>query len=387
VLFKVGVFLSDAAGLWVMSRLQRLLLSHALNHEWVEICWIFSFIVNNCRSPKAEVRQQSILTRESQNARHASTFHHNNSCACGGDINNNAIASRCARGSADEECSRIAAVLKTQWRTKPSSAKGLTLPSIEIIGDPIPIWSAVDTWKKCHLIDVPDTPARACIGMKNTNNRFTPTIETNIQMICRAVGYHEMHGPSLFNQTRSCRIAWNATKDPDPSQFAGNEFLDAPFLLNVNGMLVALIHTEYPGNNYNACNVRSHGDWEHEHDLTRSKRIRQISRQQRKQHRNHQPLRYPTCWTVTIGLAISHDFGYTWQHIAEPPFHLVAAVPYTYHQEYSAYGWGDPSNIVQHDGHFYATMWNRNQVGKQPPGICVMRTNNLLAPKLWSGWN
>jgi hypothetical protein len=65
----------------------------------------------------------------------------------------------------------------------------------------------------------------------------------------------------------------------------------------------------------------------------------------------------------------------------------VAAVPYTYHQEYSAYGWGDPSNIVQHDGHFYATMWNRNQVGKQPPVICVMRTNNLLDPKSWSGWN
>jgi hypothetical protein len=180
----------------------------------------------------------------------------------------NAIARRCARGSADEECSRIAAVPKTQWRTKTSSAKGLTLPSIEIIGDPVPVWSAEDTWKKCHLIDVPDTPARAFIGMKNTNNRFTPTIETNIQMICGAVGYHEMHGPSLFNQTQSCRVAWNATKDPDPLQFAGNEFLDAPFLLNDNGTVVALIHSEYQSDNYNACNVRSHGDWEHEHDLT-----------------------------------------------------------------------------------------------------------------------
>ena len=40
-----------------------------------------------------------------------------------------------------------------------------------------------------------------------------------------------------------------------------------------------------------------------------------------------------------------------------------------------AYGWGDPSNIMKHpkDGFYYAAIWNRNQVGLQAPGICMMR--------------
>ena len=56
----------------------------------------------------------------------------------------------------------------------------------------------------------------------------------------------------------------------------------------------------------------------------------------------------PTCWTVTIGLSISHDWGKTFQHARPPPHHLVAAVPYGYNQSQLAYGWGDPSNIVKH---------------------------------------
>jgi hypothetical protein len=32
-------------------------------------------------------------------------------------------------------------------------------------------------------------------------------------------------------------------------------------------------------------------------------------------------------------------------------------------------------------------MYNRNQVGSQPPGICIARTLHLLDPKSWRGWN
>ena len=94
--------------------------------------------------------------------------------------------------------------------------------------------------------------------------------------------------------------------------------------------MVALIHTEYPGNRFNNCDGPS----------------------------------YPYCWTVTIGLGISHDWGVTWQHARPPPHHLVAAVPYKYNQTQLAYGWGDPSNIVRNpkDGMFYVAFINRNQV-------------------------
>ena len=54
---------------------------------------------------------------------------------------------------------------------------------------------------------------------------------------------------------------------------------------------------------------------------------------------------------------------------------LVAAVPYGYNQNQLAYGWGDPSNIIKHpkQDFYYVAMWNRNQVGLQAPGICMMR--------------
>ncbi|KAG7352493.1 hypothetical protein IV203_008541 [Nitzschia inconspicua] len=286
--------------------------------------------------------------------------------------------------------SMVFLVVATIWNFQPSenildeSEPALLLPASSIfirsIGEPIMVWSSLDTWKKCRLIDVPDIPARVFV----TNTTHTHR-NPNLQMICGAVGYHEMHGPSLLNQTRSCDISWNATKDGDPSHFAGNEFIDSTVRFD-NGTVIALIHTEYPGERYNACDTA----------VTEKERESDDSSSQPERQRRYfdalnlqNPLTYPTCWMVTIGLGISFDWGHTWQHIAEPPHHLVAAVPYTYKQEFPAYGWGDPNNIVRNpnDGYYYVTVWNRNQVGVQGPGICVMRTNDLMDPKSWRAWN
>lgn len=88
--------------------------------------------------------------------------------------------------------------------------------------------------------------------------------------------------------------------------------------------MVALVHTEYPGNVYGNCSTGLH---------------------------------YPQCWTVTLGLAVSQNWGQTWEHARNPPHHLVAAVPYGYNETQLAYGWGDPSNIVKSpkDGYFYVS--------------------------------
>jgi hypothetical protein len=162
-----------------------------------------------------------------------------------------------------------------------------------------------------------------------------------------------MSGPSLVNQVRECAAAWNMTGDADPSHFAGNEFLDSPVALG-NGTVFALVHTEYPGNDYHNCTGPA----------------------------------YPLCWTVTIGLAVSHDDGATWAHARPPPAHLVAAVPYGYNASHLAYGWGDPSNIVRNprDGFFYAAIWNRNTIGLQAPGVCIMRTADVSDPASWRAW-
>ena len=112
-----------------------------------------------------------------------------------------------------------------------------------------------------------------------------------------STNYHLMSGPSVLDQTRECAVrlppslcidrdplaiilivpchflrlltvlrdrrccrrpaaaarfqtAFNKTADPDPSHFAGNEFLDSTFSFG-NGTIISLVHTEYPGNDYN----------------------------------------------------------------------------------------------------------------------------------------
>ena len=189
------------------------------------------------------------------------------------------------------------------------------------------------------------------------------------------------------------------TGNPDPAMFAGDEFLDSPIAFDnvrpsirlllllrcgrrrwlaacccerrrwltglpcrLQGTVISLVHTEYPGNRFNDTGPGA------PHCTGPA---------------------YPTCWTVTIGLAISDDWGATWRHARPPPHHLVAAVPYGYNQSQPAYGWGDPSNIVKHpeEPFYYAAIWNRNQVGLQAPGICMMRTADLTDPAAWRAWD
>ena len=190
---------------------------------------------------------------------------------------------------------------------------------------------------------VPDVPARA----------FKDRRAGRIRMIVGSTAYYPMSGPSPLNQSRSCVASFNKTADPNPADFAADEYLDSPYSFG-NGTVVSLVHTEFPGNRYNACTTTS----------------------------------YPHCWTVSIGLFVSHDWGQTFAHARPPPHHLVAAVPAVYDQSQLASGWGDPSNILKHptDGHWYALIWNRNRVGAQMPGLCLMRTSSLLDPTAWRAW-
>lgn len=247
------------------------------------------------------------------------------------------------------------------WRGRPfpgAVSGGVAAPapaSLNQSGVSIDVWAAVSTLHRCGFIDVPDIPARAYQDQVGQTH-----------MIVGSTSYFKMNGDSILmngSAARSCTPTWVKTADPNPANFAGNEFLDSPIAF-ANGTVVALVHTEYPGGVYNATGP-------------------------------HPPMcppglkGYPTCWTVTIGLVISHDFGATWGHARPPPHHLVASVPYGYNASQLASGWGDPSNIMKHpkDDYYYAAIWNRNQVGLQAPGICMMRTNNLMDPTSWRAWD
>ena len=211
---------------------------------------------------------------------------------------------------------------------------------VNVAGPPVIVWSAVDQWHKCNVIDVPDVPAKVFQDREGVTH-----------MVAGATNFHVMLGTPL-NQTRSCRVAWNMTGDPDPAKFAADEFLDATHAFD-NGTVYAILDTEYPGNRYGKCDAG---------------------------------LSYPYCYMVYQGLAVSHDWGLTWAHARPPPHHLVAAVPYVYNESQPAYGWAAPSIIRSPiDGFFYVLMWNKHAVGLQAAGITVMRTADITDPGSWRG--
>eukprot|EP01048_Picozoa_sp_COSAG05_P001430 COSAG05_NODE_48_length_24425_cov_90.438543_21_plen_320_part_00 len=186
----------------------------------------------------------------------------------------------------------------------PAASAALT---VNQSGPSVDVWAAVDTLRKCGTIDVPDIPARAFVDNKGLTH-----------MIIGSTGAHVMNGPSILTNgatTRECEYSWNQTADPNPANFAGDEFLDSPIAFE-NGTVVALVHTEYPGGVYNTTGPSAPMCAGTAPDGSGKAK------------------NYPYCWTVTIGLAISHDFGATWAHARPPPHHLVAAVPYKYNQDH-----------------------------------------------------
>ena len=78
--------------------------------------------------------------------------------------------------------------------------------NVSVTGDPVRVWSAVDTLHKCGFIDVPDIPARAFEDEKGL-----------VHMIVGSTNYHHMSGPSILEQTRDCATAVRMVQPTDCS--------------------------------------------------------------------------------------------------------------------------------------------------------------------------
>ena len=220
------------------------------------------------------------------------------------------------------------------------TSNGVVGPKLSIRGDTVDVWAAVEQWNKCHLIDVPDVPAK----FFNDNNNVT-------HLVAGSTNFHVSLGTPL-NQTRQCKVAWNMTGNPNPAMFAADEFLDGTHALD-NGTVYALLDTEYPGNRYNNCAKN---------------------------------LSYPYCYQLSISLAVSHDWGLTWAHARSPPHNLVATVPYVYDMYHISYGWGAPSIVHSpKDDYIYMIMWNKHDIGLQKGGLSVARTAHIEDPTSWRG--
>lgn len=222
------------------------------------------------------------------------------------------------------------------------------VPTATPVNEPFVIWNTLSSSceKQFGPIDLPDTPARAFLD--ETGATVLVTVDSTSRL---------SRGPTLLSTTRDCAIVLNSTLSPDPSQYSTDDgFIDATHSFG-NGTVVALLHDEYPGMNFNHCTIK--------------------------------PFKWPGCWTVSLSLAISEDWGRTWARSAPPPANLVAAVPYPYESTSTIFGWGDSGGITPHpnDGYFYVAMNNRMTKGLQRNGTCVMRSNALLDPRSWRGWD
>ncbi|HEX2180558.1 MAG TPA: hypothetical protein VHL54_13785 [Actinomycetota bacterium] len=193
----------------------------------------------------------------------------------------------------------------------------------------------------CGRLDLPDTPARAFRDAGGTVNLLASHHVTR-----RATG------PNLDSLTRDCTVVMESHADPRPERFDDREWIAS--LYTPDGRRVAaLVHNEYQGHRHaGRCPSES----------------------------------YRRCWYNSITLAVSEDGGRSFAH-AEPPDHLVAALPERYVPDIGPQGVFSASNIVpgRGDGWFYAMF--HLQSDDHGTGTCVMRTRDPFDAGSWRAWD
>lgn len=159
-----------------------------------------------------------------------------------------------------------------------------------------------------------------------------------------------MRGADFDSLGVECDILLQSTSARHPDQFTNTEWIAATYAQG--DTIHALIHNEYQGNRYPEC----------------------VSAD------------YFSCWYNTITYARSDDGGTSFGYPIAPPAHLVASIPEPYTPDEGIFGAFSPSNIIAHDGHFYAFL----KVQTYPLGSqhsCLMRTASLADPDSWRFWD
>lgn len=193
----------------------------------------------------------------------------------------------------------------------------------------------------CDQLDVPDTPARAFRNGGGTVNLLASHHVTR-----------RSTGPELDALARDCRVVMASHEDPRPERFDDREWIASVYTPDGN-RVAALVHNEYQGHRHpNRCPSGS----------------------------------YRRCWYNSITLAVSKDGGRSFTH-AEPPGHLVAALPERYVPDSGPQGVFSASNIVQGrgDGFFYAMFQLVSE--DHGSGTCVMRTSDPFDAGSWRAWD
>ena len=199
------------------------------------------------------------------------------------------------------------------------------------------------TTDRCEKMNLIDLPARA---FRDADGQT--------QLILSHFVNYRMIGPDLDHLETDCNPIMQSQYDPDPGAYNDAEWIAAPY--TEDGRTVyAVVHNEYHG-------------WDHPGQC--SKRTY-----------------FSPCWYNALTLAVSTDGGKTYSHVANPPGHLVANVPFRYEADAGPAGPRNPSNIIKGKDGYYYEFFNMSFYADNKQWVCLMRTQNLSDPTSWRFWD
>jgi hypothetical protein len=216
---------------------------------------------------------------------------------------------------------------------RPFPSPGMaTVGPVEVVFD----W----TVDRCEALDIPDLPARA----------FRDA-EGNVQVISAHLASRRLIGPTLHEVARECDPVKLSGHDGDPSRFTDNEWIASTY--TEDGLTVyAVIHNEFHGWEHGMCTAGENF----------------------------------ACWYNALTMAVSTDGGDSFQHVAVPPRHLVAGLPYPYEDAAGPYGVFEPGNIIKRDD-FYYLFVRVDEYRSDSQRVCLLRTHDLGDPSSWRAWD
>lgn len=211
-------------------------------------------------------------------------------------------------------------------------------PFIEVMGPPEMIFDW--TTDRCNDDHIPDLPVRAFRDADGQVNLILSHYEA-----------YAMRGPDFDSLAVDCTPMMTSSRDSDPSQYNGHEWLGAVYAQE-DGTVHALLHNEHQGHRYpTGCDSA------------------EVFR----------------CWYNTVTSAVSTDWGRSFGHPVEPPGHLVAAITDIYAPDEGIFGAFTPSNIIEVAGYFYAYIKIQTYPFEHQY-TCLMRTDDLSDPDAWRSW-
>jgi hypothetical protein len=194
--------------------------------------------------------------------------------------------------------------------------------------------------ERCEEWHIPDAPLRAFRDQQGAVVAFASNYRNRA-----------LTGSGLDRIKTSCAISFEARNSPDPAQYSDKSWIAATWTGNGRDVF-ALMHDEYHADSHaGACRLRDR----------------------------------MSCWYNVVTAARSSDGGKSFA--AVQPRALVAAPAFRQEVGQGRHrGFFNPSNIIEHDGAWYALIATTGGEG-QKPGVCLFRNTDITDATAWRAFD